>query len=98
LGTPVFVGFNWMNDSLVMVNVTFAAIPENHSLAEISELAHAAIVKEFKQEPKQILISFAINPTSASPASPESASSPAPVDPAASSGSHHRVVHRATRP
>ena len=61
LGTKSFVGFNWNNGSLTSVNVTFQGIPNNHALPEIIEISRQAVLKEFKQEPKQIIVSFAIS-------------------------------------
>ena len=62
LGTKVLVGFNWSNGSLRSVTVTFQGIPKDRSLSEISELSRAAVLKEFKQEPKQIVVAFVLTP------------------------------------
>jgi len=62
LGVRPFVGFNWNNGFLTSVNVTFEGIPKEKSLPEIGEVATRAVLKEFKQEPKQIVISFTIKP------------------------------------
>ena len=59
LGEKPFVGFNWNNGSLTAVSVTFSGVPKDRSLAEIADLSRTAVLKEFKQEPKQIVISFA---------------------------------------
>jgi len=58
IGLKSYVGFNWNNGSLTSVNVTFDGIPKNKSLPEISEAAKAAVLKEFRQEPKQIVVAF----------------------------------------
>ena len=62
LGVKPLVGFNWHNGVLTSVNVTFEGIPQEKSLPEIGEVATRAVLKEFKQEPKQIVISFTIKP------------------------------------
>ena len=62
LGMKPFVGFNWNNGFLTSVTVTFEGIPKDKSLVEISEASRNAVLKQFKQEPKQIVISFAITP------------------------------------
>jgi hypothetical protein len=61
LGLKSYVGFNWNNGSLTSVNVTFQGIPKDHSLADIIEISRQTVLKEFKQEPKQIVVSFAIS-------------------------------------
>jgi hypothetical protein len=62
LGVKPFVGFNWNNGLFTSVNVTFEGIPKEKSLPEIGEVATMAVLKEFKQEPKQIVLSFMIKP------------------------------------
>ena len=62
LGTKAFVGFNWHNGSLTSVNVTFDGIPKDRSLTEIADLSRAAVRREFKQEPKQIVVAFSLKP------------------------------------
>lgn len=62
LGVQPLVGFNWNNGFLTSVHVTFEGIPKDKSLPEIGEVATRAVLKEFKQEPKQIVISFTIKP------------------------------------
>ena len=59
IGQKPFVGFNWNNGSLTNVNVTFSGVPANHSLNEIYQAARHSIAAQFKQEPKQVVISFA---------------------------------------
>jgi hypothetical protein len=56
------VGFNWSNGFLTSVTVTFDGVPKDKSLVEISEASRSAVLKEFKQQPKQIVVSFAITP------------------------------------
>ena len=60
VGQKPFVGFNWRNGSLTNINVTFNGIPKNKSPADIYEPARQAITSQFKQQPQQIIISFAI--------------------------------------
>jgi hypothetical protein len=54
------VGFNWQNGTLVSVNVTFRGLPANTSLPEIAAKSKEAVISEFKQTPKQVVIAFAI--------------------------------------
>ena len=62
LGLKSFVGFNWNNGSLTSVNVTFQGLPKNVALSDIAEKSKQAVVSEFKQTPKQIVIGFSIEP------------------------------------
>ena len=62
LGVKSFVGFNWNNGSLTSVNVTFQGIPPNVPLAEIAAKSKAAVTSQFKQTPKQVVVSFVIEP------------------------------------
>ncbi|WP_144006878.1 hypothetical protein [Pelomonas sp. KK5] len=62
LGLKSFVGFNWNNGALTNVNVTFQGLPDGVPLATIAEKSKEAVVAEFKQTPKQIVIAFAIEP------------------------------------
>lgn len=61
-GTKPFVGFNWQNGFLGSVTVTFEGMPQNRTLPEIAELSRGAIKRQFKQEPKQIVVGFSIKP------------------------------------
>lgn len=61
IGVKPFVGFNWNNGSLTSVNVTFQGVPQVE-LPEIARKAKAAVISEFKQTPKQVVIAFAIEP------------------------------------
>ena len=60
LGLKSAVGFNWQNGTLASVNVTFRGLPANASLAEIAAKSKEAVISEFKQTPKQVVIAFAI--------------------------------------
>ena len=62
LGLEFFVGFNWENGSLTSVTVSFQGLPENIALAEISEAVKSAVAAEFKQQPKEIVIIFRVEP------------------------------------
>jgi len=62
LGVKSFVGFHWNNGSLTSVNVTFNKVPAEHSLSEIIDLSKEAVIGEFKQEPKEIIIAFTVKP------------------------------------
>lgn len=62
VGLKSFVGFEWNNGSLTSVTVTFQGLPPDGALSDISVKAKQAIAAEFKQTPKQILISFSIEP------------------------------------
>jgi hypothetical protein len=62
LGLKSFVGFNWNNGSLTSVNVTFQGVPKDRPLPELIEISRQAVLKEFKQEPKQLIVAFAITP------------------------------------
>lgn len=59
-GSRPFVGFNWSNGSLTSINVTFTGIPAGKTVSELASVARQSIVARFKQEPKQLIISFSI--------------------------------------
>jgi hypothetical protein len=62
VGLKSFVGFQWKNESLTSVTVTFQGIPAEGTLADIAEKSRQAVVEEFKQTPEQIVIGFVIKP------------------------------------
>ena len=62
LGTKTYVGFNWHNGTLNSVTVTFDGVPKGRTLQEISDVSRAAVLKEFKQTPEQIVIAFSFKP------------------------------------
>ena len=62
VGVKSAVGFNWNNGALTAVTVHFDGMPANHSLPEIVDLCREAVRKEFKQAPRQLVVSFAIAP------------------------------------
>jgi len=55
------VGFNWSNGRLTSVTVGFPKLYEDKPLRELAGLTRTAIAKEFKQTPKTILLSFALD-------------------------------------
>jgi hypothetical protein len=54
------VGFNWNNGRLVSVTVTFPRLYEAKSIAELAEATRAAVTKEFKETPANIVLAFNI--------------------------------------
>jgi hypothetical protein len=62
LGLKSLVGFNWHNGSLTSVNVTFQGVPGNVPLADVVDQSKRAVIAEFKQTPKQIVVAFAVEP------------------------------------
>jgi len=59
-GSRPQVGFNWNNGRLVSVTVIFPGIYETKPLRELAGLARAAISKQFKQTPDNIVLGFAL--------------------------------------
>jgi hypothetical protein len=62
IGIKPFVGFNRNNGTLTTVSVNFPSIPSSKQLEETSQLVEKSVKYNFKQEPKQIVISFTITP------------------------------------
>ena len=54
------VGFNWNNGRLTLVSVTFPKLYDAKPLRELAEATRAAVVKEFKQTPDNIVLGFAL--------------------------------------
>ena len=70
-GVKPQVGFSWNNGRLTSVTVTFPKLYEDKPLRELAALTRTAVVKEFKQTPKTILLTFALDPgTTAQATSP----------------------------
>jgi hypothetical protein len=67
------VGFNWNNGRLTSVTVTFPKLYEDKPLRELAALTRAAVLKEFKQTPKAILLSFVLDPGTTAEATPSRA-------------------------
>jgi len=59
-GVKPNVGFNWANGQLVTVTVLFPAIPETKPLREIADEVRAAVGKEFKQQPNNVMLAFSL--------------------------------------
>lgn len=62
LGLKSFVGFNWNNGSLTSVSVTFEGVPSGVPLADIVAKSKQAVIAEFKQTPKQVVVAFTVEP------------------------------------
>jgi hypothetical protein len=54
------VGFNWNNGRLLSVTVTFPRLYDAKPLPELAEATRAAVGKEFKQTPENIVLAFAL--------------------------------------
>jgi hypothetical protein len=54
------VGFNWSNGRLVTVTVQYPRLVESKSLHELAEAARAAVGKEFKETPQNIVLAFVV--------------------------------------
>jgi hypothetical protein len=54
------VGLNWNNGHLTQVTVTYPKLVEGKPMSDLVEAIRAAIRKEFKQEPENIVLSFVI--------------------------------------
>jgi hypothetical protein len=59
-GSKPQVGFNWNNGRLVSVTVAFPGIYEAKPLHELAETTRASVIKQFKQTPENIVLSFSI--------------------------------------
>ncbi len=57
-GVKPQVGFNWTNGPLVSVTVAFPGLYERKPLPELAAMVRAAVSKEFKQEPENIVLAF----------------------------------------
>jgi len=60
VGKKPQVGFRWSNGFLTSVSVTFEEIPDAKSTRDIVALARTSIAEHFAQEPKTIVVSFAV--------------------------------------
>ena len=54
------VGFNWTNGRLVQLTVTYPQLLEGKSMPEVVEAVRAAVRKEFKREPENIVLAFVV--------------------------------------
>jgi hypothetical protein len=59
-GLKPAVGFNWNNGRLTSVSVTFPRLYDAKPLQELAEVTRAAVGKEFKQTPENIVLAFAL--------------------------------------
>ena len=60
LGLKNTVGFRWNNGSLDSVTITFEGVPNSPSLPEIAVHVKQAVIAEFKQPPKAIVLAFSV--------------------------------------
>jgi hypothetical protein len=65
VGIKPQVGFNWHNGRLVNVTVTFPRLYEAKPLHEVAETVRAAVGKEFKQTPGNIVLAFSLGKSGA---------------------------------
>jgi hypothetical protein len=54
------VGFNWKNGRLVQVTLSYPRLNESKPLRDLAEAARAAVAKEFKQKPDNIVLAFTL--------------------------------------
>jgi len=54
------VGFNWQNGRLVTVTIVFPKIPETKPLRELAEDVRAAVGRQFKQGPENVVLAFSL--------------------------------------
>lgn len=59
------VGFNWKNGTLEVVTVTFPHVYEGGPLSGLAEEVRAAVRKEFKQTPENIVLGFSLGTSAA---------------------------------
>jgi hypothetical protein len=60
VGTKPSVGFNWNNGRLLQVTVTFPQLLDAKPLRDLGETVRAAVVKEFRQTPENIVLGFSL--------------------------------------
>ena len=60
VGSKPQVGFNWNNGRLLQVTVTFPQLIETRPMRELAETVRAAVTKEFKQAPENIVLGFSL--------------------------------------
>src|SRR5262249_54804098 len=60
VGIKPQVGFNWNNGQLGQVTVVFPRLPETMALPEVAGAVRAAVSKEFKQTPNNIMMGFSL--------------------------------------
>ena len=57
-GIKPAVGFNWKNGRLASVTVTFPRLYDARPIGELADQTRAAVTKEFKQAPGNIVLAF----------------------------------------
>jgi hypothetical protein len=60
IGLKPEVGFNWNNGRLLLVTVTFPRLYEGKPLPALAEEVRAAVIKEFKQAPDNVVLGFSL--------------------------------------
>jgi hypothetical protein len=60
VGIKPQVGFNWANGQLKQVTIVFPRLPDTMALPEVAGAARAAVNKEFKQTPDNIMMGFSL--------------------------------------
>ncbi len=60
MGMKPQVGFRWSNGRLAEVSVTFPRLYYAQPMREAAEMVRAAVAKEFKQAPENIVLSFSL--------------------------------------
>jgi hypothetical protein len=64
-GVKPAVGFNWHNGRLLAVTVNFPQLYDAKPMRELAETVRAAVGKEFKQTPENIVLAFSLGSTRA---------------------------------
>ena len=59
-GLKPSVGFNWTNGRLTQVTVTYPRLVDGKPMPDLVAAVRAAIRKEFKQEPENIVLGFVV--------------------------------------
>jgi hypothetical protein len=59
-GSRPGVGFDWNNGRLTSVSVTFPRLVETKPVRELADTVRAAVAKEFKQTPENIVLAFSL--------------------------------------
>ena len=62
-GIKPAVGFNWNNGRLASVTVAFPRLYDAKPIGELAEQVRAAVIKEFKQAPDNIVLAFNLGAT-----------------------------------
>ena len=60
-GVKPEVGFNWHNGRLTSVTVQFPHLYQDKPLNDLAGLVRGAVIKDFKQTPERIVLSFALD-------------------------------------